>query len=61
VRSHRDAVVAAAPPVARSLNAPKKAGHVAAGKDRFNEKKLKVFIVIPLTSKVSTKDTGGGL
>lgn len=35
--------------------------HVSAGKDRFKKDDLKIWGLIPLSCKVSTKDTGGAL
>ncbi len=39
----------------------KKAVHVPGGKDRFREEGLMIWGRIPLSTKVSTEDTGGGV
>jgi quercetin dioxygenase-like cupin family protein len=35
--------------------------HVAAGKDRFDENQLSIWGLLPLSTKLSSKDTGGEL
>jgi hypothetical protein len=42
-------------------DALRKGIHAPAGKDRFKEDGLKIWGVIPLSCKVSRKDTGGAL
>jgi mannose-6-phosphate isomerase-like protein (cupin superfamily) len=44
-----------------NLDTLKKAVHVSAGKDRFKEDKLMIWGLIPLSIKLSAKDTGGDL
>jgi mannose-6-phosphate isomerase-like protein (cupin superfamily) len=39
----------------------RKAVHVPAGKDRHKENELMIWGLIPLATKVSTRDTGGGM
>ena len=44
-----------------NLDVLKKAVHVSSGKDRFKEDKLMIWGLIPLSIKLSAKDTGGEL
>lgn len=47
---------------ARDENAaPARGIHVAAGKDRFEENDLLIWGLIPLSTKISARDTGGSL
>lgn len=40
-------------------NAPNRGKHVRAGKDRFDENNLMIWGLIPLATKLSSRDTGG--
>lgn len=43
------------------IEEPTKGFHVSAGKDRFQEDELLIWGMIPLSTKLSAKDTGGNL